>query len=45
MKKAENSLPYFEFSWRIVDKEGLNIRSRSVSMNVLEPVCEHKNHW
>ena len=31
-------ITYFEFSGMIVDKAGLNILSRSVSMNVLGPV-------
>jgi len=30
-------ITYFEFSEIMVDKAGLNIRSRSVSIKVLEP--------
>lgn len=33
-------ITYFEFSGIIVDMEGLNIRSRIVSMNVLGPACQ-----
>lgn len=34
---TSEGITYFEFSEIMVDKEGLNIRSRSVSMNVLGP--------
>lgn len=33
----KKSITYFKFSGIIVDRDGLNIRSRSVSINVLGP--------
>lgn len=43
-KRKKKDITYFEFSGMIVDKEGLNNRSRSVSMKVLGPVYQARNN-
>ena len=40
----QRNITYFEFSGMIVDKDGLNIRSRSVSINVFGPAYQTKHN-
>lgn len=44
IKIYKRNITYFEFSGMIVDRDGLNIRSRSVSMKVLGPAHQPKQH-